>query len=110
MLRATRSELTRLNHRSFRVGWFGLTALLAAMFTTVVFQAASGGTPIPTAAPGGSFPTLAELTGPDGQVAGLGAAATILGVPWKTGDPVGRVESSESDRFLNPFRLGVPSG
>jgi len=80
MLRATRSELTRLNHRSFRVGWFGLTALLAAMFTTVVFQAASGGTPIPTSAPGGSFPSLAELTGPDGQVAGLGAAATILGV------------------------------
>jgi len=80
MLRATRSELTRLNHRSFRLGWLGLTTLLTAMFTMVVFKAASGGTPIPTSAPGGSFPSLAELTGPHGQVVGLGAAATILGV------------------------------
>ena len=80
MLRATRSELTRLNHRSFRLGWLGLTTLLTAMFTTVVFKAASGGTPIPSSAPGGSFPSIAELTGPHGQVAGLGAAATILGV------------------------------
>ena len=80
MLRATRSELTRLNHRSFRVGWLGLTTLLTAMFTTIIFQAASGGTPIPSSAPGGSFPSLAELTGAHGQVAGLGAAATILGV------------------------------
>ena len=80
MLRATRSELTRLNHRSFRLGWLGLTTLLTAMFTTVVFTAASGGTPVPTSAPGGSFPSLAELIGPNGQVAGLGAAATILGV------------------------------
>jgi len=80
MLRATRSELTRLNHRSFRIGWLGLTTLLTAMFTAVVFQAAAGGSPIPTSAPGGSFPTLAQLTGPNGQVAGLSAAATILGV------------------------------
>jgi len=80
MLRATRSELTRLNHRSVRLGWIGLTAALTAMFVTVVFTAASSGTPIPSSAPGGSFPSLAELTGPNGQVAGLGAAATILGV------------------------------
>lgn len=80
MLRATRSELTRLRQRSFAAGWLGLTAFLAVMFTTIVFQAASGGTPIPAAAPGGAFPSLAQLTGPDGYVAGLGAASTILGV------------------------------
>lgn len=80
MLRATRSQLTRLNHRSFLLGWLGLTALLSAMFTAVIFQAASGGAAIPGSAPGGGFPTLADLSGPDGYVAGLGGAASILGI------------------------------
>lgn len=77
---AARSELTRLRRRSFAVGWLGLTALLALMFTTFVFVAAGDGTEIPSAAPGSSFPSGAELAGPDGRVLGLSAASTILGV------------------------------
>ncbi len=77
---ATRSELTRLRRRSFAFGWLGLTALLAGMFTTFVFVAAADGTEIPSAAPGGTFPSAAALAGPDGRVLGLSAASTILGV------------------------------
>ena len=77
---ATRSELTRLRRRSFAIGWLGLTALLAFLFTTFVFVAAADGTEIPSAAPGGTFPSAAELAGADGGVLGLSAASTILGV------------------------------
>lgn len=77
---ATRGELTRLRRRSFVVGWWGITALLAFMITAFSFVAAADGTEIPSAAPGGSFATGAELVGRNGFVLGLGAASTILGV------------------------------
>lgn len=80
IINATRSELIRLRRHSFTVGWLGLTGLLTALFTTFVFVAAADGTAIPSAAPGGTFPSAAELVGPDGRVLGLSAASTILGV------------------------------
>jgi ABC-2 type transport system permease protein len=80
IVNSTRSELTRLRRRSFAIGWLGLTGLLTVMFTTFVFVAAADGTAIPSAAPGGTFPSAAELLGPDGRVLGLSAASTILGV------------------------------
>lgn len=80
MWRATRSELIRLRRRSFLLGWFGTTALFTAMVTAFLFSAAASGTVIPANAPGGSFPSAAELLGADGHVAPLAAAATVLGV------------------------------
>lgn len=76
----TRSELTRLNRRGFVSGWLGITVLLGIMITTFIFVAAGDGTEVPSAAPGGSFPSAADLAGPDGRVLGLGAVSTILGV------------------------------
>ncbi len=78
-LAATRSELTRLRRRGFALGWLGLTAVLAFMITTFSFVVAGDGTDV-SVAPGGGFPTAAELTGSDGRMLPLGAAATILGV------------------------------
>ncbi len=79
-LAATRSEVTRLRRRSFTLGWLGVTAVLAFMITTFSFVAAGDGTQVPSAAPGGGFPSAAELAGGDGRMLALGAAATILGV------------------------------
>lgn len=80
MIRHIRSEHTRLRRRSFLLGWFGISALFVAMINTFVFTAAAGGTTVPSNAPVGSFPGLAELVLPDGYVGGLGAAGTMLGV------------------------------
>lgn len=78
-LAATRSELTRLGRRSFTFGWLGLTAVLSFMITTFSFIVAGDGTDV-SVAPGGGFPTAAELAGSDGRMLALGAASTILGV------------------------------
>jgi ABC-2 type transport system permease protein len=79
-MRHLRSELTRLRRKSFVLGWFGISALFVVMINTFVFKAAADGTTVPSNAPGGSFPGMAELVRPDGFVAGLGAAGTLLGV------------------------------
>ncbi len=78
-LAATRSELTRLRRRSFTLGWLGLTFVLTVMITMFSFVVAGDGTDV-SVAPGGGFPTAAELSGADGRMLPLGAAATILGV------------------------------
>lgn len=74
------SELTRLNRRSFFLGWLGLSALLPAIIVAFVFTAAGEGTEVPAGGPGASFPSLVRLTQPDGFIAGMSGAATILGV------------------------------
>jgi NADH:ubiquinone oxidoreductase subunit K len=78
-LAATRSELTRLRRKGFTLGWLGLTFVLTLMISTFSFVVAGDGTDV-SAAPGGGFPTAAELSGADGRMLPLGAAATILGV------------------------------
>lgn len=80
MLRATRSEFTRLRRRAFGLGWLGISAGLSFLFVTTIFGAAASGAVIPAAAPGGAFPSLAALQGADGYLAGLPAVSTILGV------------------------------
>jgi ABC-type transport system involved in multi-copper enzyme maturation permease subunit len=80
MLRTTRSELTRMRRRSFLGGWLGITAVFAMLFNTFVFSAAADGTDVPDNAPGGGFPTLAQLVQPDGLIGGLTSGATMFGV------------------------------
>lgn len=78
---AVRSELVRIRRRGVVLGWFGLTALAAALINTVMFQVASTtSAAAPAAGPGVSFPAAAELAGPDGLVAGLASAASMFGV------------------------------
>ena len=80
MFRATLSELSRLQRKSFLLGWVGISALFVTMISTFTFKAAADGTTLPSSAPGVSFPTAAALVQPDGIVSGLGSAATLLGV------------------------------
>jgi hypothetical protein len=80
MLRATRSELTRMRRRSFLGGWLGITAAFAVLFNTFVFTAVADGTTVPDNAPGGAFPTLEQLVQPDGFLGGLTSGATMFGV------------------------------
>lgn len=79
MLRAMRSELTRMRRRGFLLGWLGLTAIFTAIITTIAFQAAADGSATQSG-PGPVFPTAAELALSDGLVGGLAAATTLLGV------------------------------
>ncbi len=78
-MRAVRSELVRLLRPGYLLGWFGLTAVFAALINFVMFQVSSDGTG-PADGPGVSFPSLAELMSPDGLVSGLGAASSMFGV------------------------------
>lgn len=80
MLAATRSEWTRMSHRSVLVGWLGLTALFAGMINAIMFTVAADGTTIPGGGPGVSLPDAATLAGPTGLVEGLGAASSLFGV------------------------------
>ncbi len=80
MTGVVRSELLRLRRRTVLIGWFGLVAVFTALVTFVVFQVVDPSGPAPTDGPGVSFPAAAALLGPDGIVAGLGAAASFLGV------------------------------
>ncbi len=75
-----RSELLRVRRRTVLVGWFGLTVMFAVLVNAVMFQVVDPGAPPTPDGPGVSFPGAAELLGPDGLVAGLGAAATFFGV------------------------------
>jgi ABC-type transport system involved in multi-copper enzyme maturation permease subunit len=78
-MRAVRSELVRLRRPGYLLGWFGLTAVFAALINVVMFQVGSeqGG---PQEGPGVSFPTVDALLAADGIVAGLGAGASMFGV------------------------------
>lgn len=75
-----RSELLRVRRRTVLVGWFGLVVLFAALVNAVMFQVVEPGGPAVADGPGVSFPGVDVLTGPDGLVAGLGAAASFFGV------------------------------
>ena len=79
MMRAVRSELVRLRRPGYLLGWFGLTAVFAALINVVMFQVSSE-TSGPAEGPGVSFPTLDALLGPNGIVSGLGAASSMFGV------------------------------
>ena len=80
MINVVRSELVRLRRRGYLLGWFGLTAAMAALINFVMFQfSKQGGTP-PTDGPGVTFPTSAQLLGEHGIVAGMAAVSSILGV------------------------------
>lgn len=78
MIAATRSELVRLLRPRLLIGWFGLTALFAALINTVMFSLTGGDAP--PAGPGVVFPDAATLQSADGLVAGLSAAASMFGV------------------------------
>lgn len=79
MLKVVRSELVRLRRPKLLAGWFGLMALFALMINQVVFSMSSNPA-APASGPGVEFPTAAELAGPGGAVAGLGAAASMFGI------------------------------
>lgn len=74
-----RSELVRLRRPRLLIGWFGLMALFALMINQVMFGMA-GDPSAPANGPGVAFPSAAELAGPGGPVAGLGAAASLFGI------------------------------
>lgn len=79
MMRAVRSELVRLRRPGYLIGWFGLTAVFAALINVVMFQVSSQGTG-PAEGPGVSFPPVDTLLSADGIVAGLGAGSSMFGV------------------------------
>jgi ABC-type transport system involved in multi-copper enzyme maturation permease subunit len=79
MLNVVRSELVRLRRPRLLIGWFGLMALFALMINQVMFGM-SGDPSAPANGPGVAFPSAAELAGPSGPVAGLGAAASLFGI------------------------------
>lgn len=78
-MRTVRSELVRLRRPGLLLGWFGLTAVFAALINVVMFQVSSDASG-PAEGPGVSFPTVEALLAADGVVAGLGAAASMFGV------------------------------
>ena len=80
MIKVVRSELVRLRRRGFVIGWFGLTAVMAALINFVMFQFNKQGATPPTNGPGVAFPTSAQLLSEHGIVAGMGAVSSILGV------------------------------
>jgi ABC-type transport system involved in multi-copper enzyme maturation permease subunit len=80
MMGPVRSELIRLLRRSTILGWLGLTALFALLINVFIFESVKGGHALPATGPGTAFPTRAQLVGPGGLTAGLGAVATLLGV------------------------------
>lgn len=74
------SELTRLRQPRLLLAWFGLMALFALLVNTIMVTFVSGGGSLPPGAPGVAFPTLAEMEGPSGLMAGLAAAANMFGI------------------------------
>ena len=74
------SELTRLRQPRLLLAWFGLMALFALLVNTVMVTFVSGGGSLPPGAPGVAFPTLAQIEGPSGLMAGLAAAANMFGI------------------------------
>lgn len=80
LVREVRSELTRSRRKGVLLGWFGLTLVFALLVDSVMFGIAVDSAGDPTSGPGVALPGLAELQGPGGLTAGLGAASTLLGV------------------------------
>jgi ABC-type transport system involved in multi-copper enzyme maturation permease subunit len=80
MLAPIRSELTRLSQPRLLVVWFGLMAMFALMVNTVMVGFVARGGSLPPGAPGVAFPSLAEIQGPSGLMAGLGAASNLFGI------------------------------
>lgn len=78
-MRAVRSELVRLRRPGYLIGWYGLTAVFAALINVVMFQVSSEQSG-PAGGPGVSFPTVDALLDADGIVAGLGAGSSMFGV------------------------------
>jgi ABC-2 type transport system permease protein len=80
MIGALRSELVRLRRKGMLTAWLGLTGLFAVLVGTVLFQVVADSTGAPAEGPGVSFPSLAELTSPDGLTAGAASGASFFGV------------------------------
>lgn len=80
MIGTIRSELLRLRRRGVVLGWFGMISMFAVLINFVMFQVVEQSGAAPENGPGVSFPSAATLLGPDGVVAGLGAAASFFGV------------------------------
>jgi ABC-type transport system involved in multi-copper enzyme maturation permease subunit len=80
MLAEIRSELDRLRRPKLLAVWLGLMAMVEVLYQMVLLSIVSSGTTLPPGAPGVSFPNAAELAQPDGLVAGLSNASTMLGV------------------------------
>lgn len=74
------SEFLRSRRRGVLLGWLGLSAVLAALVNTVMFQAAADADGLPTAGPGVDFPSIQVLETVDGLTAGVAAASSMLGV------------------------------
>jgi ABC-type transport system involved in multi-copper enzyme maturation permease subunit len=74
------SELLRSRRRAVLLGWLGLSAVLAALVNTVMFQAAVDAQGQPTAGPGVAFPSVQVLETVQGLTAGVAAASSMLGV------------------------------
>lgn len=77
--RATRSAWTVLSRRVVLLSVLAAGAGFAALSTVVTVTTATTDTDGPSP-PGASIKTLAELARPDGIMAGLGGAATFLGI------------------------------
>ncbi len=75
-----RSELVRTRRRGVLLAWLGLSAVFAVLVNTVMFSVVSDDPARAGSGPGVAFPTLAQLQGPDGLTAGLGAASSLLGL------------------------------
>ena len=80
MVAALRSELTRMGRKGVLGGWLGMTALLAALINSALFSIVADSEGTPENGPGVAFPSLAELAGSDGLVAGMSAGASMFGV------------------------------
>jgi len=80
MLNVVRSELVRLRRPRLLLTWFALIAVFTVMINLVMFSSVGDGKALPAGAPGVVFPDAAALSGPQGLVAGLAAASSMLGV------------------------------
>jgi ABC-type transport system involved in multi-copper enzyme maturation permease subunit len=76
MIRAIRSELTRLRNRNFILGGIGLMAALALMLTSIIFITAGER----VMGPGESAVTVATLEAADGMFVGVQSSFAMLGI------------------------------
>jgi ABC-type transport system involved in multi-copper enzyme maturation permease subunit len=78
MIRAIRSEWTRLKSPYYILGGIGLMAALGLIVTIIVFFTATGGSAMTP--PGGQTVSVSILEAPDGMFAGLRLAANMWGI------------------------------
>ena len=78
MVRAFRSEWTRLASRNYILGGMGLMAALGLIVTAIVFITATGGSVMTP--PGGQTVAVATLEASDGMFAGLRLASNMWGI------------------------------